>query len=50
MNEVTNLKIVLLGDSNAGKSSYLNVLKYDGFDFKLKETIGVDFCSCNIDF
>lgn len=44
-----NLKIVLIGNSNVGKSSFLNTLANGIFNEKIQNTIGVDFFNISLD-
>lgn len=47
--ETIHLKLLLLGDSNVGKSSFLNRYINDIYQYKHELTIGVDFGSKIID-
>lgn len=42
-------KIILIGDSNVGKTSVVENFKCGGFSGKLQNTIGVDFCVRTVD-
>ena len=44
------LKVVILGDSGVGKSNLLSRFTKNVFDQNTRNTIGVDFYTCDLNF
>jgi len=42
------IELVLIGDSQVGKTSIINIISGIGFDESLTRTVGVDFCYINL--
>jgi len=44
------MKVLVVGDSSAGKTSFLRRLCYDIFEQDTNQTVGCDYCMKTIDY
>ncbi len=49
MNNYLSMKILVLGDSSAGKTSFSKRLCYNKFEEVTNQTVGCDYCVKTID-